>query len=141
MQSSPSPGATGSAPPTQPIETIELFFGELNIEYGAQDAELALALSGDAGNEGPANSSELPLGVGTKEQLIAWARALRGDFPDTEMIAGVWIHILPTQNGRVPWEEGDALIGRILLLEGEVPSYVLEEDDVIIERVTNRISH
>jgi len=83
------------------------FFGTLWIAYG----ELRLL--------------ETPLGVGTETDLVVWARALlnepaQEDDDEPGESTGVWIVLLPTDQGRIPWERGDALKNEALLLEGDI---------------------
>lgn len=131
---------TRQRPPTRTLEEEALFFGEMSIEYAEQGPE-----AGE--NEGPAGGQTLPLGIGTEGQLIGWARGLRTDddlFPAGEIINGVWITLLPTVNGRIPWERGEEVdAAPFLLLEGMIPEYVLEDydEDIVIKRVPSVISH
>lgn len=105
------------------------FFASMGIEYAAQGPE-----AGD--EEGPAGNMEVPLGVGTEEHVVAWTQRLRKEaefFPPNEVIECVWITCIPAVDGRVPWERGEKLSLHILVLEGELPVYVLEEYDEDVE--------
>lgn len=120
----------------------ELFFGNLNIAYKEQ------------GPEDP-DGIDLPLGVGTTAQLVSWVSTLRTDrahfvkadlFPEGRVIEGIWIAMLPIEEvesegtppigGRIPWEKEAAPF--LLLLEGEVPKWALEEYDseIVVKRIT-----
>lgn len=117
--------------------SAQLLFGELNIEYAAQGPE--------AGDDN-VTCLDLPLGVGTEEDLVAWARLLRTDdelFPKNEIIEGIWIKVLPTVDGRIPWEQENPGGLRVLLLEGKVPDDFFEDydDDVPVTHYPLHMTH
>lgn len=85
---------------------------------------------------------KLPLGVGTEEELVAWARRQQSNltpFGYGTNVRGIWIEVLPTEGGRIPWEVVDAQSSepaRLLLLEGEVDFASLYEAEPDLVRIT-----
>lgn len=126
---------------TRAFPNDDAFFGQLYIEYGsAAEGEEDVNVLRHVGK-----GYDLPIGIGTELQLVAWARGLRTDddfFPPGIEILAVYIGILPTVNGRIPWERDERLSGGILLLEGTIPEGSLgDDDDTLVRRVPAITTH
>jgi hypothetical protein len=87
---------------------------------------------------------DFPLGIGTENDLITWAKSMRSDadlFPPNVDVIGIWIDVLPTEGGRIMWEKAEEIPARTLLLEGDIPDDLLADEDIQIIRVPNPTTH
>lgn len=114
-------------------------FGELTITYAEQATD---------DEEEAEGMLDFPLGVGTEEELVSWARMLLSDkelFPEdgTGLIEGAWISVLPTVGRRIPWDRDMTGGFRVLLLEGKLPDSFFEDgnEDVQVTQVPEPVLH
>lgn len=137
---------------TAPDEEAVLFYGSINWiqrhkveeETAAPDEELDGILDELNDIEEIVERTEMPIGVGTEKQLLLWASRMRNDdeiFAIDANLVAVWIDVLPTMGGRIPWEKDDLPV-RILLVEGHIPEDVLEDyENVQVTRVQVPLVH